>query len=177
MSAKDRLIKILREKKIIASTMPWTNKKAVCFTECPWSSLLVHAQSYSPFGLGFRKEYVYSMHGGPVYYIRPDHYKRQLEKGGFDEQVWPFITPFSPPYRPKYLKDEWGRDVDYTHEREWRVPHEFPFEYNNVQFVILPDYKVMAEFPPEFKDAIGRENFILLDNYKRIEEFWPVHIK
>ena len=33
----------------------------------------------------------------------------------------------------------------------------------------------MAQFPKEFKDAIGRKKFILVENYKYIETLWPVH--
>ncbi len=64
---------------------------------------------------------------------------------------------------------------DYTHEREWRVPRDFIFEYKDVEFVILNNYQDMAEFPKELKDAIGREKFILMDNYRLIERLWPVH--
>ena len=71
---------------------------------------------------------------------------------------------FLPPYRPSHLKI--GKTCDCTHEREWRVPHDFPFEYKDIEFVILNNYQDMAEFPKELKDAIGREKFILMDNYR-----------
>ena len=48
-SAVDKLISILREGRIVASIMPWVSRRAVCFTECPWPSLLDHAQRYSPY--------------------------------------------------------------------------------------------------------------------------------
>ncbi len=176
-SALIRLQNILNEKKIKASSMPWTNANAVCFTECPWSSLLAHTEHYSPYGLGFSKKTVYAKHGGPVYYVRPDHFKRQLNSGKFDKQMWPFVTPFSPDYRPKHMKGSYFQTVDYSHEREWRVPHDFPFEHNDVQFVILPNYEAMAQFDRGLKDSIGRDKFILLDNYKHIESLWPVPIQ
>lgn len=175
MSAKDRLISILQAKKISSSIMPWTGASAVCFTECPWSSILAHTQNYSPYGIGFTKQHIYALHGGPAYYIRPDHLIRQ-EKIGIDKQMLPFLTPFSPSYRPKHMKGKYFPTVDYSHEREWRVPHDFPFEYDQIQFVILKDYKDMAAFPQELKDAIGRDKFILVDNYKQIESLWPVHL-
>ena len=75
MSARERLISILRTKKIKASSMPWTGAKAVCFTECPWTSLLGHTEQYSSYGIGFNKRAVYVKQGGPVYYIRPDHFE------------------------------------------------------------------------------------------------------
>ena len=174
MSARERLISILRTKKIKASSMPWTGAKAVCFTECPWTSLLGHTEQYSSYGIGFNKRAVYVKHGGPVYYIRPDHFERQ-KKSGFDKHLYPFLTPFVPTYSPKKFKEQFDGSVDYTHEREWRVPHDFPFEYKDIEFVILSDYKDMASFPQDLKDSIGREKFILMENYKLIEKLWPVH--
>ena len=44
-SPEKRLISILEGRKIIASQMPWIGKhNAVCFTECPWASLITHTQ-------------------------------------------------------------------------------------------------------------------------------------
>jgi hypothetical protein len=176
LSAMDRLVNILRDKKVRPSKMPWTHANAVCFTECPWSSLLAHAGHYSPFGIGFSKKSIFAKHGGPAIYIRPDHFEKQRGRG-YTDHLWPFLTPFSPLYRPYHMKQAaYDKGTcDYSHEREWRVPHEFPFEYNQVEFIILNTYKDMAAFPQDLKDAIGREKFILMDNYRLIEKLWPVH--
>lgn len=170
--ALTRLINILNEKEIIASTMPWTNSHAVCFTECPWTSLIDHTKAYSPYGLGFNKPMIFSRNGAPVYYVRAD----QFEKQQWNDHLKAFVTPFWPSYRPKSLNDKKAfKTCDYTHEREWRVPHNFQFEYNQIEFVILNTYKDMAKFPQDLKDSIGREKFILMENYKKIERLWPVH--
>lgn len=166
------LVTILEEKRIKATKMPWTNRKAVCFTECPWSSIRKHAKNYSAFGLGFAKPRVFAAGGGPAYYVRADHWEKQ----DWDKHVKTFVTPFWPPYRPrseKYDKHLEGRDVDYSHEREWRVPHDFIFDYDQIEFVVLPDYEGMARFPKRIKDEIGREKFILMDVYDQIERLWP----
>lgn len=177
MTAQERLISILRDKKIRASSMPWTGAHAVCFTECPWSSLLAHTQVYSPYGVGFSKKTIFAKHGGPAIYIRPDVYTKQ-EEHGYAKHLKSFLTPFAPSYRPRHMKRA-TYDIgtcDYAHEREWRVPHDFPFEYEFIEFVILNNYLDMAVFPKDLKDAIGREKFILMDNYRLIEKLWPVHI-
>ncbi len=177
MSAYDRLIAILNEKTIRASSMPWTGAKAVCFTECPWASLLAHTEVYSPYGIGFSKRIVFSKHGGPAIYMRTDLFRRQKKKGAFDEYIWPFITPFSPSYRPYAMRKttyDIG-DCDYTHEREWRTPNSFQFEYKDIEFIILDSHSDMENFPDELKEAIGKDKFILMDNYKLIESLWPVH--
>ena len=179
MSAKQKLINILQEKKIYSTPMPWTHAKATCFTECPWSSLLAHTNRYSPYGIGFSKPFIFSRNGGPAIYIRPDHYFEQLNERKFVRHLWPFVTMFAPPYRPEWMieryKDKGIIDCDYSHEREWRVPHDLSFDYKDIEFVILKSYDDMAKFPQELKDVIGREKFILMDNYKFVEKLWPVH--
>jgi hypothetical protein len=147
--AGQRLGSILRSQVIRASTMPWTNRRAVCFTECPWSSLLDHANQYSPFGVGFEKPHVFAVEGGPVYYVRADHFEKQR----WEPDLYTFVTPFWPEYRPRGINEPRhpGRTVDYSHEREWRVPHDFTFELNQVKFVILPSYEEMARFPADLR--------------------------
>lgn len=174
-NAYDNLVSILQAGVIRAGTLPWTNRPAVCFTECPWSSLLNHARNYSPYGVGFGKYHVFSAGGGPAYYVRADLFATQR----WANEVYPFVTPFWPSYRPQQLRGKAylnGTTVDYTHEREWRVPHDFTFDIQRLSFVILDTYADMAKFPRELKDAIGREKFILMDVYRKIEELWPTHI-
>lgn len=176
MSALDRLISILRSQVIKASTMPWTGAHAVCLTECPWSSLINHTQQYSCYGLGFNKHSVYAKHGGPAYYLRPDHLKKQMNNLKFDKHLWPFVTPFSPIYRPKHMKGQYFPTVDFSHEREWRVPHDYPFTLDDVKFVVIKRTQDLAMFPQDLVNAIGIEKFIIMENYKFIETLWPVHI-
>lgn len=170
--AFSRLISMLKDKEIIASTMPWTNSHAVCFTECPWTSLIDHTDAYSPYGIGFSKQLIFSRNGAPVYYVRAD----QFEKQQWHEHLKAFVTPFWPIYRPKSInsKKEFPT-CDYTHEREWRIPHNFHFEYDHIEFIVLDNYKDMAKFPKDLKDNIGRDKFLLMDNYKMVEKLWPVH--
>lgn len=172
MAAFDRLVKILTEKKILASTMPWTGSRAVCFTECPWSSLIDHTTQYSPFGIGFSKKFIFALNGSPVFYVRADQWGKQV----WDKHLMAFATPFWPAYRPASInKKKVFPTCDYTHEREWRVPHDLPFDYYQIEFIILDKYEDMAKFPKALKDSIGREKFLLMDNYKMIEKLWPVH--
>lgn len=117
--ALTRLINILKEKKIVASTMPWTGTHAVCLTECPWSSLIDHTNRYSPYGIGFSKQLIFSRNGGPVYYVRADQYEKQ----NWHDHLKAFVTPFWPVYRPKSINaKKQFTTCDYSHEREWRIP-------------------------------------------------------
>jgi hypothetical protein len=172
--AYDKLISILLSKTIRAGSMPWTDNPAVCFTECPWPSLIGHAKRYSPYGVGFFKHHVFASGGGPAYYVRADHWKKQQ----WDEHVKTFVTPFWPDYRPTALRSQdylSGKTIDFSHEREWRVPHNFTFGLDQVCFVIVKQYEDMAQFPRELKDEIGRQRFVIMDIYKNIERLWPVH--
>jgi len=173
MSAYDRLVSILEQECILDSCLPWTGKRqAVCFTECPWSSLIEHSKAYSPFGIGFNKALVFGAGGGPAYYVRYDLWEQQI----WEDNIKTFVTPFWPSYRPKKLKKSVDfKTVDYSHEREWRVPHEFRFKLEQVEFVVVNTYKDMAQFPRNLKDRIGREKFLIMDVYKNIEKLWPVH--
>lgn len=172
-SAEMRLISILEGKKILASQVPWVgNHRAVCLTECPWTSLITHTQQYSSYGVGFKKDFVFSKGGGPVFYVRADMFSKQK----WDDAVLPFVTPFWPEYVPASLKSSVKiKKCDYTHEREWRVAGDLEFQYEDIAFVVLPDYEAMARFPRALKDAIGRDKFLLMENYTKIEELWPVH--
>lgn len=174
MNAGERLVSILKGGVVKASSMPWTGRKAVCFTECPWSSLLDHANRYSSYAVGFAKPHVFASGGGPVYYVRADHWEKQQ----WENHLRTFVTPFWPHYRAQTLKgNEYlgGKTVDFSHEREWRVPHDFTFGPAQIEFVIPPTYKDMAEFPKELKDVIGREKFLLMEVYRTVERLWPVH--
>lgn len=175
MSALEKLISILEGKCILATTMPWTNKKAICFTECPWGSLLRHADNYSPYGIGFTKKLIYSRNGNPVIYANPDMFDGQK----WDPSVYPFVTPFVPVYAPDSKKNRppfKGKFCDYTHEREWRLVKDFRFQYTYIQFVILNSYEDMDKIPAHVRGQIGENKFVFMETYKQIEKLWPTHI-
>ena len=182
LNAKERLFSLLNDNRIFATRMPWTNKPAVCFTECTWSSLLDHANNYSRYGVGFKKNFLFLKGGGPAIYISPHLWEKQNKHVGdaneaFDSTLESFITPFCPPYATKAYKAKYwkGKFIDYTHEREWRVPQDLNFKISDVAFVIVASYEDMAKAPKDLKDAIGRNNWLIMDNYEKIEQLWPIH--
>ena len=175
MSALQRLIHILETKQINATNMNWTNEKAVCFTECPWGSLLRHAKVYSPYGIGFSKKLIYSRNGNPVIYANPNMFKAQ----DWSKKVRPFLTPFVPFYASDLIKNQApfnGKAVDYTHEREWRLTKDFGFQYSYVKFVVLDKVIDLQNIPAEIVEQIGIEKFLFMDTYRKIEELWPTHM-
>lgn len=173
VTAQQRLVNILKSKTILASAMPWFAKcSAVCFTECVWSSLFDHAKKYSEFGIGFTKEFVFEQGGNPVFYVRPSLFKGQK----WDDKIKGFTTPFAPKYGEEKIDGRCKKPVDYTHEREWRVLHDFTFEYKNIAFIILPSSRLLSIIPSRVQKAVCGDNILFMNNYKRIEELWPTHL-
>lgn len=178
MSARDRLFNILKSRNLEAAPMPWSKFSANCFTECTWGSLLFHAQPYSPYGLGFKKEFLFANGDGPAIYLSPELMKLQDEHVGegnkpFHSQLYAFITPFRPAYAPSdYKAEHYGgkNKLDYSHEREWRVPHNLPFSYQDVQFVIVDLHEDIEAAPEELRKAVALDNWIVMSNYRKIEE-------
>ena len=181
--AKQRLFSILRQKKIFASKMPWTGLPCVCYTECPWSSLLAHTAQYSPYGIGFNKEFIFNHNGAPALYVRVNIFNKLRKKKvkskltKEENELWVFTTPFSPIYGSSYTKKLLKRWVDYSHEREWRTPKDLDFQYDDLAFIILKSICDYESMPMDIKSQIENANvkIIIMDNYRLIEELWPVH--
>lgn len=171
-SARDRLVSILKQRTIKSSTLPWVKREAVCFTECVWGSLLSHATKYSPYGIGFSKEYIFNHGGNPIFYVRPKLYENQQ----WNDDTHIFTSPFLPEYSQEKMKSTPNaKRVDYTHEREWRLPCELQFEYVDIEFVILKSHKDIKLIPQTTIKAIGEQKFIFMENYQLVEKIWPLH--
>jgi hypothetical protein len=119
--------------------------------------------------------------------LRPDLIEKQqnyVQQGDstrkeFHSHLWAFVTPFAPRYAPQsFFNDHWKDKaiVDYSHEREWRVPHDFKFRPDQVEFIVVETCEDVARLPKKLKDKIGRDKFLILDVYRQIERLWPVHI-
>jgi hypothetical protein len=109
-----------------------------------------------------------------------EHQKSHVGEGNipFDPVLFAFITPFVPAYAPKAYKEKFwkkGGWIDYSHEREWRVPHDLDFQLEDAAFVIVSKYEDMAQAPKALKDAVGRDKWLIMENYRKVEELWPTH--
>lgn len=172
INARDKLINILRTKTILASRLPWVNLNAVCFTECVWGSLLAHASYYSCYAIGFKKQYIFQQGGNPVFYIRPTLFEKQQ----WDNSLKLFTTPFKPSYSDfsEDLPNGPKKTLDFSHEREWRIPENLKFTYNDIEFVIVKSSQDLIHFK-ELVNLVGEKKFLFMDNYAKIEQYWPVH--
>jgi hypothetical protein len=177
-SARDRLEAILKQRRILALRMPWTDCPAVCFTECTWPSLLRHCKEYSSYGIGFEKAKIFARGGGPAIYMRQDHFAAQ--KKSFASEVYPFVAPFVPQYAPpehraKYWKEDRPFPMDFTHQREWRLPAQMEFAFDDVAFIFLAIHADLDAMPQSARKALPPEKWIIVSNYQKIEELWPQH--
>lgn len=160
--------------------MPWTRLTAVCF----WPSILQHAREYSAFGIGLSKEYVFNQGGSPAIYLPPHLFQAQSEHTGqdnypFAREVWAMCTPFAPEYASEdYLEaSNWTRGrLDFSHEREWRIPRHLTFSNDDVEFLIVANHTDIEAAPVGVRNAIPENKWIVMSNYEMIEAIWPQHL-
>lgn len=150
-AAVNVLMKILSERRLVGSSTKQGfivgRRRAVCFQEAPLYSIgqnMRHEASlgsklrYDPYGLTFAKDYIFRKGGRPVIYERTSDAKRYLP-----EEQWWRIVRFD-------LSDQ-RNFIDWTHEREWRVPDDLEFELTEA-FVLVPNkdgYRAFLDHPAQ----------------------------
>lgn len=126
------LLKILSGPKLIGGT-GYIRKSVpcVCFTEAPLSALREAFSNsetftrYRPFGLMFDKAWIFEKGGRPVIYQADDEYELLDKKIRWRHVLYDPISKYP---------------VDFTWEREWRIPcDELPFSPADVT-IILPSH-------------------------------------
>ena len=129
------LWKILVDKKLNGSgNSGFINgeRKAVCLQELPLSAIAENLRyeeilsdkiRYSSFGVRFHKMFIYNKGGRPVIYENKEIMKKLLP----ENEYWRIVD--------LDLTDS-KSFVDWTHEREWRVPGELSFSYNNIEVIV-----------------------------------------
>ena len=145
--AVDNLIKILKDKEINGSNGSGYiigNKNAVCFQEAPLYALIQNVEferklyekssfnkiRYCGVGLSFIKPFIYfESSGRPVIYEKSEVAKSMLSR----EEYWRIVNLN---YNLINREDNAWDIVDWTHEREWRVPGNLQFEYLNTHIVL-----------------------------------------
>ena len=166
-NAIQRLASILTTKTIHASPMPLVgDASAVCFTECVWDALIAHGIRYSSYGVVFSKGAVFQAGGGPALYIRGDILQSEIDS------LPPALKAFVVPFDPDGLV-QLGVVQDWIHEREWRLPASFTFEYADVRYVLVES---IAD-ADHIMQLVGTMNlpasrFIPMEVYRTIREAW-----
>lgn len=140
-TALDIVIKILRERRIVGSTSTGYiigDRPAVCFQDAPPYSIcqnidfewkLQHKSvngkiRYEACGLMFQKPYIFRQGGRPVIYEQKEIAKQMLPS----KELWRVVN---------YDLSNKGSFVDWTHEREWRLPGDFEFDISEATVVVM----------------------------------------
>jgi hypothetical protein len=149
-SAIEVLYKIIKDRELIGSTTKTGficgRTSAVCLQEAPLYSLTqniyyeqkVRAENkgmkirYVGMGLMVTKPFAYKQGGRPVVYDKTSDAKEYLP-----ESEWWRIVNLD-------LSNN-ENIIDWTHEREWRVPNNLEFSLSNIS-VILPNSKAYKKF-------------------------------
>lgn len=161
------LLKILKDRKLEGSGEKGFivgNTKAVCLQESPLYSLTqniyyeqklrksekVKKIRYLGFGLLFEKSFVFRNNGRPVIYDKTQEAKAYLPSS----QWWRIVN-----------LDLSNDDIiiDWTHEREWRVPNELKFQLKDVS-VLVPNKKAYKKMIKICKE----ENIDLINEVRGI---------
>lgn len=162
LKAVDNLISILKQKKLIGSTSKgYVNGStpAVCFQDAPVTGLIqniLHEQDrrsensgeklrYCGVGMAFMKSFIYKNQGRPVVYDNVENAKSYLPSSHY----WRIVS-FNLTNANNY--------IDWTHEREWRLPKELTFEYRQVHILLYSPkcYRYFIEScPKDILNAIG----------------------
>lgn len=150
LSSTEVLMKIIKEQCLIGSSTKsgfiCGTRKAVCFQDTPLYQLSQNIYSeqeyrtqnsqakvrYVGAGLMFPKPYIYRRGGRPVIYDNTEEAKNYLPS----HELWRVVR--------LELSDD-TNVIDWTHEREWRIPDDFKFEINQAT-VILPNTNAYKNF-------------------------------
>lgn len=78
--------------------------------------------------------------------------------------------------KPEPYLRQWAKTpIDFTYEREWRLPASMDFELTDIAFVFVPTHTHIAAMPPRAVAALGVDKWITVSSYHKIEELWPQH--
>ena len=149
-SSLEILFKILKEQKLEGSTTQTGyisgSTPAVFFQDIPLFSVCenifyeqklknqgkVKDYRYTGYGLRFPKEYIYRNSGRPVIYDDPNIAKQYLKSN----EYWRIVN--------LNLSND-NNIIDWSHEREWRLPGNLEFELSEVE-VLIHDYNSYKKF-------------------------------
>jgi hypothetical protein len=145
----DVLVEILRDGQLRGSSNAGFikgDRTAVCFSEVPLSSVryFIETKRYSPYGIAISKRAAFSMGARPVIYL-PDAEGEWIPS----EEKW------------RQVRFEHGT-VDFTHEREWRLP-------GNLNLQKLPGFYLLVWNPTDINCLRD-----ISTKYKNIRGFLPM---
>jgi hypothetical protein len=156
----DVLFDILNTRQLRASRKGFISGSTpvVCFQDAPLESVCQNCyfeekfreehrttrQRYGTMGIALDKQTIYSAGGRPVIYDSKGNIESYLPQN----QRWRFVT---------FDLNDFNNIVDWTHEREWRVPGDLSFSIEDA-IIILGNYKDLKTFIDEC-DSRGVDHY------------------
>ena len=146
LDAPSRLAQILYQGRIRAvPTFGTGGRSIVAFTESSQAAVLrlIAEARYTPWGIGFSKQFIFNQGGGPVLYVRGDEW--DAATAALPDPVRARAVRFWPGAAwqvgdplifdgAQQLPDAIANESQWLHEREWRVPHDVVFGWGDVKF-------------------------------------------
>lgn len=152
IAAIDNLLAILRDSQVNPGLAAFGagrgldalggTQRCVCMSEIPLDLLDRLVRRRSPYGLGFRKDFITARGGARVWYLdrsEPvadafEELKRsRLDSFDTEDPLWR-LTPFV-----DLIGEYGGTTYRFDWEREWRVAGEIRFSYGDVAFIFAPE--------------------------------------
>lgn len=101
---------IVTEERLLAKPTFGTDRRVVCLSESDTSGVeaLLSTGQFEGWGVVLRRDWVWRMGGGPIWYARDDAWQAVRDRDDQDLLQWMVRT--SP------------HTADWLHEREWRIP-------------------------------------------------------
>jgi hypothetical protein len=122
-------IKILSDGMLIhGDTIKTGGDRCICFTESPEYFSHRDRSKYQPFGLKFHKTDIFELGGRAVIYT-PDYEKALIHSS----LMWRYMR-----HDPLAISDRTPYGVDFTWEREWRLPSP-EILISGARAIIVPD--------------------------------------
>lgn len=147
MTAEQRLVAILTQRRITGFAHYWSSAPGVCLSESRPEDVayLVKHRGWSPFGVLFRTAEVARAGGGPVAYLRSEVLARLQQPVVVEPDqgvlFWVARLEFDPTSPPS----------DWRHEREWRIPGD-GLDFDAIQpsglLVDRPDWRMPDQHDP-----------------------------
>lgn len=160
-SVLDVAVKMLIERRLIGSSTDsgfiCGSRHAVCFQDAPLHSICQNTffeqkkieqdssqkLRYRALGLAFPKDYLFQKGARPVIYEKTD-----VAKAFLPQDEWWRIVRLD-------LSDP-NAFIDWTHEREWRVPGDLEFDLDEVTLIGIRNTTINT-IAKKFMDATGEE--------------------
>lgn len=141
MSDEQRLLQILLDGRVRSFKTFGGGDPVACLTESTKASVssLLGDKRYTPCGVGFTKQFVFDCGGGPALYIRGDEWKAaQALSAALRLRIVRFWPGADPDQQGEVIPPWLSGRSEWTHEREWRVPGDLKFDWDDVAFLIVP---------------------------------------